>query len=371
MMLSATSSSMTMVVPPAGVSSTMSSPPMALVKPRATARPSPTPAPWEGLSPSRWNGWKTRSRSRRRDARAAVDDADQHLRSDLAGLDPHRRPFGRSGRGRCPPGWRPPARAAPGRHAPVAAIRARRPPPCWPAPPARPAPRGRPPRGRRGAALGATAPAWIRLMSSRLPTSVVRRSVSSSMVRRNSLRSTSDQAMSGWRRLLADALIPANGVRRSCDTAWSSALRSSLASARAAAWAAWAPIRRRSMAAASCATKALSTRRSSAARSLPRMASTRSRTQRTHLVGLGRASGGRSRPPPSPPASCRRPSCGAAPRRPARTPVAGGRPAPAVGPARPRFRPDPPASRPRPPPGSPRPCGGRPPTRRRSPPRRR
>src|SRR5581483_4556876 len=52
----------TMVVPPPGVSSTVSSPPMATVKPRATARPRPTPAP-EERSPSRWNGRNTRSRS--------------------------------------------------------------------------------------------------------------------------------------------------------------------------------------------------------------------------------------------------------------------------------------------------------------------
>ena len=56
-----------------GVSSTASSPPMATENPRATARPRPTPAP-VGRSPSRWNGWKTRSALGGRDARALVDD---------------------------------------------------------------------------------------------------------------------------------------------------------------------------------------------------------------------------------------------------------------------------------------------------------
>src|SRR5581483_8156775 len=52
----------TIVVPPPGVSSTVRSPPTASTKPFATARPSPTPAPF-GLSPRRWNGRNTRSRS--------------------------------------------------------------------------------------------------------------------------------------------------------------------------------------------------------------------------------------------------------------------------------------------------------------------
>ena len=41
--------------------------------------------------------------------------------------------------------------------------------------------------------------------------------------------------MSRWRRLEIDALIDASGVRRSCDTACSSAARSVLAAARSAA----------------------------------------------------------------------------------------------------------------------------------------
>ena len=86
-------------------------------------------------------------------------------------------------------------------------------------------------------------------MSSRLSTRLVRRSVSSSTVSRNSAVSSGVHVTSGWRRLLTDALIPASGVRRSWDTACRSALRSSFASARAVASAACAWRRRRSRAA--------------------------------------------------------------------------------------------------------------------------
>ena len=230
---------MTIVVPPPGVSSTSSSPPMASTKPRATARPRPTPAPCRG-SPRRWKGWNTRSsvggmpgpRSTTRTSTGrATSPASTRTGAGRA-----------SGPGRWPPGWPPPARAAPGRRHRAAASRARRPTTSS----------GRSPEAReRGGhhlleadrpEAGSTAPAWMRLMSSRLPTRVVSRSVSSSMVSRNSARwAGSTSSTSGWRRLLADALIPASGVRRSCDTAWSRALRSSLASASAAASAAWAP----------------------------------------------------------------------------------------------------------------------------------
>ena len=58
-----------MVAPPPGVSSMASSPPMASVKPRAMARPSPTPLPW---STRRWNGWKTLNSSDGRTAGALL-----------------------------------------------------------------------------------------------------------------------------------------------------------------------------------------------------------------------------------------------------------------------------------------------------------
>ena len=51
----------TIVRPPPGVSSTVISPPIASTNPRATARPRPVPVPFD-WSPSRWNGWNTRSR---------------------------------------------------------------------------------------------------------------------------------------------------------------------------------------------------------------------------------------------------------------------------------------------------------------------
>ena len=97
-------------------------------------------------------------------------------------------------------------------------------------------------------------------MSSRFRTSTVRRSVSCSMVARNSSICAGDHVTSRWRRLDADALMPASGVRRSCDTAWSSAERSSSVRARRSARPASAARWRRTTAAPSCAVKAPSTR---------------------------------------------------------------------------------------------------------------
>ena len=59
---SATLNSMTMVVPPPGVSSMISSVPIASRSPRETARPKPTPS-LLGASPRRWNGWNAVSRA--------------------------------------------------------------------------------------------------------------------------------------------------------------------------------------------------------------------------------------------------------------------------------------------------------------------
>ena len=70
---------------------------------------------------------------------------------------------------------------------------------------------------RRGAS--SSAPVWSRLMSSRLPTSASSRSVSSSIVARNSSRSAGDQSMSSSCARLDRRLDPASGVRRSWETA--------------------------------------------------------------------------------------------------------------------------------------------------------
>ena len=98
----------------------------------------------------------------------------------------------------------------------------------------------RPPSDRLASALGTTSsrptrgepgggdPVWIRLASSRLPTSVLSRSVSSSIVARNSAVSSAVHATSSWRRLLTAALTDASGVRRSWETAARIAVRSSL-----------------------------------------------------------------------------------------------------------------------------------------------
>ncbi len=124
-------------------------------------------------SPSRWNGSNACSRWRRVDARAAVDHAQ---------VDRARRPRrastrtvvpGGCARWRCRPGWPRPVRAAPGR--PRRGGRLVGTSTCTPS--ARGAEAGE--RGRhdlverdRRAARVARAPAWIRLMSSRLPTSL-------------------------------------------------------------------------------------------------------------------------------------------------------------------------------------------------------
>ena len=105
-----------------------------------------------------------------------------------------------------------------------------------------------------------SADACSRLMSSRLPTRLVRRSVSLSIVASNSATTSGGQSMSGWRRLEIDALIDASGVRRSCDTACSSAARRSLAAASSVALPASTWRRCDSAAAATWAAKALSTR---------------------------------------------------------------------------------------------------------------
>ena len=80
--------------------------------------------------------------------------------------------------------------------------------------------------------------------------------------------------MSVWRRLDADALIDASGVRRSCDTAWSSAVRSSFAWVSSVACAAASESRARSRAAVSCAANAFSTCRSAPVSRPPARAST-------------------------------------------------------------------------------------------------
>ena len=113
----------------------------------------------------------------------------------------------------------------------------------------------RPPSGRLASAFGttssrpigrrsmATEPVWIRLMSSRLPTRLFRRSASSSIVARNSPVSCAFHGTSGCRRLLTEALIEASGVRRSCETAARMAVRSSFTSTSSAAPAASARAR--------------------------------------------------------------------------------------------------------------------------------
>ena len=70
-----------------------------------------------------------------------------------------------------------------------------------------------------------TEPVLIRLMSSRLVTSAVSRSVDSSMVASSSASSSGDQVTSVLRRLSTDTFTAASGLRRSWETAASRAVR--------------------------------------------------------------------------------------------------------------------------------------------------
>ena len=74
------------------------------------------------------------------------------------------------------------------------------------------------------------APVWSRLMSSRLPIRWLSRSAPSSIVSSNSWVASGPKSTSCCSRLLTEALIDDSGVRRSCDTAASNAVRSSFAS---------------------------------------------------------------------------------------------------------------------------------------------
>ena len=211
---------MTTVRPPPGVSSSTIRPPIAWTKPRATARPRPTPA-WVLRSPRRWNGSKTRSRSAGEPG-ALVDDPQVHEAVHRrASMRTGRR--GRPRRRRWTRRWPRPARAGPGRpgrrqglgHGPLDAAGRRT------------------SRGERGGhdvlqvdgpVATSTAPACSRLMSSRLPTTRFSRSVSASMVAGNSWR-CSRPGHVVLQQAVTDALIDASGVRRSCDTACSRAVR--------------------------------------------------------------------------------------------------------------------------------------------------
>ena len=264
---SALGSSMTIVRPPPGVSSADTSPPIASASPRATASPRPTPSP---------------------DGRVAVPlERQEDL---LAGLLGHpgagvaRRAPGCARRAR----WSTPA---PGRAAAGGAARSRRrcraPGRAGPGRPRRPGPPGRgssrpgrarsprrpppapPRRGRPAAATATSAPAWSRDMSSRLPMSASSRSAESSMAASSSASSSGEKVTSIERRLPIAALMPASGVRRSCETAESSAVRAELSRASAAASPAACCRARRWRMAPACAAKAASSRCRSAGTCTP------------------------------------------------------------------------------------------------------
>ena len=250
-----------MVSPPPGVSSASISPPMASMKPFATARPRPTPSLWPE-SPSRWNGLKSRSHSERWTpgprSTTRTSTTPSSTPAVIRGGDPagenltafemtlararSRRPRSASTRG-----------SVSGTSSCTEPSGAPR---LWSA-------AGKTSSRPTGTVLISRAPTWSRLMSSRLPMSALSRSVSSSIVSRNSWRASGVQSTSRCSRLVTDALTAEIGVRRSWETAASSAARSSLAAERPPAVSASASSSPRWTEAASSLAKASSTRWSS------------------------------------------------------------------------------------------------------------
>ena len=224
--MSPPSSRNTIVSPPPGVSSISTSPPIASTKPFATARPSPTPVAARrrrrvagtGGRPGRDRPAARPARDRRRGRRRASPAAPATTRTGLPGglwlralmitfaSARSSSPGSASTRGCVSSTSTSTSRGA------GADARER----C----------RDRPRRPRRRSRLTSSAPVCSRLMSSRLPTSALRRSDSSSIVTRNSCRASGVHSTSSWRRLVTDALIPESGVRRSCETAERIAVRS-------------------------------------------------------------------------------------------------------------------------------------------------
>ena len=214
-----------------------SSPPIASTNPRAMARPRPTPLPSARWSTTRWNGWNTSSRSfgRMPGPRSMTRMSTRRRPSSR----PRRRDRGAGG----PAPWRTalPTRLASARSssAPSADTVGQRLGDVdldgAPAAPRLATAANTVSSTPVGRSSTVSADACSRLMSSRLPTRSVSRSVSSSIVRWNSSTSSGAQSMSRWRRLEIDALIDASGVRRSWDTACSSEPRSVFAAARPAA----------------------------------------------------------------------------------------------------------------------------------------
>ena len=114
-----------------------------------------------------------------------------------------------------------------------------------------------------------SAPACSRDMSSRLPMRASSRSAESSMAASSSASSSGEKVTSDERRLPIAALMPASGVRRSCETADSSAVRAELSRASAAASPAACCSARRWRMAPACAAKAASSRCRSAGTCTP------------------------------------------------------------------------------------------------------
>ncbi len=221
-----------MVRPPPGVSSGTRVPPMTVIRPRATARPSPRPSPC-GASPDALEGGEDALLVGVGDPGTAVGDAQLHRVADAAGGDAH------VGAARCAAGrsrrrWRAPGRAARGR--------------C-----ARAGGRGSSATSTRAGSevvrtvpttassrstawwWGLTAPVSRRERSSRLPMSASSRSAESSMDSSSSASSSGGSSRPVWRSVDTPALMLASGVRRSCETAASRVVRAALSRASPAA----------------------------------------------------------------------------------------------------------------------------------------
>ncbi len=180
---------------------------MASTNPLATASPSPTPSPSIGHRAA----GTVRTRGRGRPGGSPVLDRRRAARRD--GRRPSRRRSHTVSPVRAPRLTRSPTTFAIARSSRAASTSTRG------SDSGTSTSIARPPSGRLASARGTTssrptlartrlrAPVWIRLMSRRLPTRLPRRSVSSSIVARNSAVSSGFHVTSSWRRLLTAALM--------------------------------------------------------------------------------------------------------------------------------------------------------------------
>ena len=280
----------TIVRPPPGVSSASMRRAHRLGRPRATASPSPTPVP-DGASPRRWNASNMRTRS----ASGTPGPRSTIRSSSRSPATPRVRADGVSGRG-VAHGVLDEVRHRAFEQAGVGedqrgrvagAIVDR----CRAATPRRGALHDLVERGRRqhGSHRPGLQPATGRAGSPAARRGGRPRPRRCRAARRDPRRRATAAGRAGVAML---ALMPASGVRRSCDTAASSAVRTASLSRSRTASAARVASRSRSRTAAACAAKASSMRRSEAGSGLPDSASTRPGPASTATAASSTATGG-------------------------------------------------------------------------------